>query len=91
MILCNPPRGAAGRLMRLEGTQMLLDDFGIPLQINSSSDSKEKPDAIHVCHNTSISQSLVKNTFALNGFTSIRAYELPKGWQSPSGCSYSPA
>ena len=35
-------RGAAGRLMRLEDTQLLLDDFGIPLQISCSSDSKEK-------------------------------------------------
>ena len=45
-------RGAAGRLMRLEDTQMLLDDFGIPLQINSSSDSKEKSDIL-VCFNLS--------------------------------------
>ena len=34
--------------MRLEDTQMLLDDFGIPLQISSSSDSKEKSD-VQVC------------------------------------------
>ena len=43
-----PCRGAAGRLMRLEDTQTLLDDFGIPLQISRSSGSKEKPTATHV-------------------------------------------
>ena len=45
-------RGAAGRLMRLEDTQMLLDDFGIPLQISPSSDSKEKPAVTHVRQNS---------------------------------------
>ena len=46
-------RGAAGRLMRLEDTQTLLDDFGIPLQISPSSDSKEKPPATNVRQNLS--------------------------------------
>ena len=47
-------RGAAGRLMRLEDTQTLLDDFGIPLQISPSSDSKEKPPATNVRQNLSL-------------------------------------
>ena len=51
-------RGAAGRLMRLEDTQMLLDDFGIPLQISSSSDSKEKNDV-------SLNSSILKIQFLL--------------------------
>ena len=46
-------RDAAGRLMRLEDTQTQLDDFGIPLQITSSSDSKEKPPATNVRQNLS--------------------------------------
>ena len=57
MYILYPPctctcRGAAGRLMRLEDTQTLLDDFGIPLQISPSSDSKEKPAATHVRQNS---------------------------------------
>ena len=40
--------------MRLEDTQTLLDDFGIPLQISPSSDSKEKPPATNVCQNLSL-------------------------------------
>ena len=35
-------RGAPGRLMRLEDMQALLDDFGIPLQIGSSSSATKK-------------------------------------------------
>lgn len=49
MYLFYPPRGAAGRLMRLEDTQTLLDDFGIPLQVSPSSNSRENPAPIHVC------------------------------------------
>ena len=39
--LCSPHRGAAGRLMKLEDIQVLLDDFGLPLQIGNSSSTNE--------------------------------------------------